>query len=125
MTNIDLLSPITPPPVNTPSQTGSHAQSRAEKVAQEFEALVLSQLLAPIFSSVESSSLTSAGPGEDAFETMLQDHYAKTIAARGGIGIADQVKASLIALQAEAGTKITETSQLSSPSSLQGLSDYE
>ena len=119
MTNINLLSALTPPPVNTQSQTGSNAQSRAEKVAQEFEALVLSQLLAPIFSSVESSSLTSAGPGEDAFETMLQEHYAKAIAKRGGIGIADQVKASLIAMQAEVGTKNTQTNEISALSSLQ------
>lgn len=79
----------------TPEQT-----RRVEETAKEFEALVLSQLLAPIFATVEQSALSSGGPQTDAFQTMLQDEYAKSIAARGGLGIADQVKASLIAMQA-------------------------
>lgn len=113
MTGIDTVSVLSSaalPLQNGQQTTSTGLTARAEKVAQEFEALVLAQLLAPIFSSVESSSLTSAGPGEDAFETMLQEHYAKAIAERGGIGIADQVKASLIALQADAGNSISTLS---------------
>jgi len=83
-------------PAATPSTLG-----QIDEIAQEFEALVLAQLLAPIFAGVENNPLVGGGPGEDAFEAMLQEHYADAFAARGGVGIADQVKASLIAMQAD------------------------
>ncbi len=84
-----------PSPTLTPQQT-----ARIEKTAKEFEALVLSQLLAPIFAGVEKSNLMGEGQETDAFQTMLQDEYAKSMVARGGFGIADQIKTSLIQLQA-------------------------
>lgn len=83
------------------SQPPSPAQMRIDKTAQEFEALVIAQLLAPVFSSVETPGLAGGGPGEKAFAGLLQEEYAKSIAARGGFGIADQVKAALIRLQGE------------------------
>jgi len=68
--------------------------------AEEFEALVLSQLLAPMFDSVKTPSLFGEdGPEQDTFRSLLNDEYAKAIAARGGIGIADQVKDALIRIQ--------------------------
>ncbi len=75
------------------------ATARIDRAAQEFEALVIAQLLAPIFSSVETPGLAGGGPGEKAFAGLLQEEYAKSIAARGGFGIADQVKAALIEMQ--------------------------
>ncbi len=80
------------------------ALEKIERSAQEFEALVLSQLLAPIFASVEKSELTGGSSKNDAFQSMIQEEYAKSIAARGGIGIADQVKTSLLAIQANQST---------------------
>lgn len=78
------------------------ATARIDRAAQEFEALVIAQLLAPIFSSVETPGLAGGGPGEKAFAGLLQEQYAKSIASRGGFGIADQVKAALIDLQSGA-----------------------
>lgn len=69
--------------------------------AEEFEALVLAQLLAPMFDSVESSELFGGGGEQDAFKSLLHEEYAKSIAARGGVGIADDVKAALIRIQSE------------------------
>ncbi len=70
--------------------------------AEEFEALVLSQMLKPMFDSAKSPSLFGGeGPKQDAFASMLQDEFARVIAARGGVGIADQVQAALIRLQSE------------------------
>lgn len=72
--------------------------------AQEFEAMVLAQMLKPMFDSAKTPSLFGGdGPEQDAFAAMLQDEYAKAIAARGGVGIADQVQAALIRLQSETG----------------------
>ncbi|MEX0645660.1 MAG: rod-binding protein [Parvularculaceae bacterium] len=72
---------------------------RITRVAQEFEALVVKELLAPLFNSVKTPGLAGGGPSEEAFASLLQDEYAKSIAARGGFGIADQVKAALINMQ--------------------------
>ena len=85
----------------TPSNGLSFQSNKAiEKKAEEFEALVLSLTLKPMFESAKSSALFGGdGPEQDAFRSMLNDEYAKAIAARGGVGIADQVKDALIRLQ--------------------------
>lgn len=72
----------------------------AARKAEEFEALVLSQLLAPMFDTAKSPSLFGGdGPEQDIFRTMLNDEYARLLAARGGVGIADSVKDALLQLQ--------------------------
>lgn len=73
--------------------------ARASRAAEEFEAQVVAQLLAPLLASVETPGLAGGGAGEDAFASLLHEEYAKAIAARGGFGIADHVKAALIELQ--------------------------
>ena len=83
-----------------PSLNDQAAQVRAEKTAKEFEAMVIAQMLQPLFASVETPGLAGGGPGQEAFESMLQEQYAAAFAERGGFGIADQVKAALIELQA-------------------------
>lgn len=92
------LSAIAAPPSAAP--VGREAE--LSRKAQEFEALVLSQLLKPMFAGVKTPSLMGGdAPGADAFRAMLNDEYAKAIAARGGVGVADQVKAALIDLQSQ------------------------
>lgn len=79
---------------------GDPGRIAAERKAEEFEALVLSQLLAPMFDTAKSPSLFGGdGPEQDIFQTMLNDEYAKLLAARGGVGIADSVKDALLQLQ--------------------------
>ncbi len=79
------------------------AQS-AQDAAKEFEALVLSEMLKPLFESVETPGLAGGGaPGSEAFEALLHQHYAAAIAERGGLGLADNLKAALIEAQASRG----------------------
>ncbi|MGE0408843.1 MAG: rod-binding protein [Amphiplicatus sp.] len=78
------------------------APQRIAAAAQEFEALVVKELLAPLFNSAETPSLTGGGSAEKTFASLLQDEYAKAIAKRGGFGVADSVKAALIDMQARA-----------------------
>jgi len=97
MTELTALAP--------PSQTNSPAaltaqNARAERAAKDFEAVVIAQLLAPMFQSVETPSIAGGGKGQEFFNTLLQEHYAEAMAERGGFGIADQVKAALIEAQA-------------------------
>jgi Rod binding domain-containing protein len=81
------------------------AQSEAMKrTAQEFEAVFLSQMLAPMFEGLDTNGLGGGGIGEEMFRPMLIDSYAKSIAQRGGIGIADHLVAEFNRMQAEAAT---------------------
>ena len=88
--------------VSTSPALPSAANAHAEQKAQEFEALVLAQFLKPLFDTTNAPSLFGGdGPQQDAFSDLLHQHYADAIAERGGVGIADQVKATLINLQSE------------------------
>jgi len=87
--------------VSAPASAGEPNAAIARK-AQEFEALVLAQLLKPMFEAANAPSLFGDdGLEQDTFAAMLQDEYARAIAARGGVGIADHVEAALIRLQSE------------------------
>lgn len=85
----------------SPQQMLAPEQSAAiARQAEEFEALFLAQLLKPMFNSAKAPSLFGGdGPEQDAYGAMLHEEFGKAIAARGGIGIADHVRASLIQLQ--------------------------
>lgn len=79
------------------------AESRADAAAKDFEAVFIAQMLAPLFSSVKTPSIAGGGKSEDFFKSLMQDAYAKAMAERGGFGLADHVKSSLITLQGGAG----------------------
>jgi len=84
--------------------------ARADKAAKEFEAVFIAQLLEPLFSSVETPAIAGGGKSEAFFKGLLQENYAKAFAERGGFGLATQVKAALLDIQARAGaTPIPET----------------
>lgn len=70
-----------------------------DKVAREFEALTLAQMLAPMFQGLRTDGPFGGGHGEEMFRSLLTDEYAKGIANAGGVGIAEAVKRELIAIQ--------------------------
>lgn len=80
---------------------GPRETAAIDRKAQEFEAVMLTELLKPMFDSAKAPSLFGGdGAEQSIFGAMLQEKYAEAMAARGGIGIADQVKAALIDMQA-------------------------
>jgi len=72
---------------------------RKKAVAQEFEAVFLSNMLEEMFAGLADEGPMGAGAGTGTWRSFLTDQYAKTIAANGSIGLADQVYRQLIALQ--------------------------
>ena len=74
-----------------------------KKAAQEFEAVFLNQMLAPMFEGLSTDGLGGGGVGEEMFRPMLIDTYAKSIAQAGGIGVADSIVSEFTRMQAEAG----------------------
>jgi peptidoglycan hydrolase FlgJ len=69
------------------------------KAAEEFEAVFVAQMMAPMFETLESDTLFGGGPGEDIYRSMMVEEYGKVIARSGGIGIADAVARELLGIQ--------------------------
>ena len=69
------------------------------RIAQEFEALFLSEMLAPVFESVDTEGLFGGGQSEKIFRSMMVDEYGKAIAQAGGVGIADAVQREILKMQ--------------------------
>lgn len=70
-----------------------------DATAKEFEAMFLSEMLAHMFSGIESDPMFGGGHGEDMFRGLLVSEYGKEIAKGTGIGISDQIRAMMIDLQ--------------------------
>lgn len=62
----------------------------ARDVAEAFEATFLSEMLRHTGLNQQPESF-GGGAGEDAFGGLLTNEYAKLLAARGGIGLAERI----------------------------------
>lgn len=78
---------------------GVRTKEAARQVAEEFEAMFIAQMLAPMFEALETDGLTGGGSAERAFRPMLVNEYAKEMAQQGGIGIASQVYTEILRMQ--------------------------
>jgi Rod binding domain-containing protein len=78
---------------------GPLADEQVRRAAEEFEAVFISQMLAPMFEGLETDELFGGGPGEDIYRSILVEEYGKAIARSGGIGIADAVQREILRLQ--------------------------
>jgi flagellar protein FlgJ len=75
----------------------SAAQTR--QAAQDFEAVFLSQMLAPMFDGLGEDGYFGGGAGENVYRSMLVEQYGKSLAQAGGFGLADQVQKEILRLQ--------------------------
>lgn len=90
---------IHPQPASRTAPAQAGEQKRISDAAKDFEAVFIAQMLAPLFSSVSTPEIAGGGKSEEFFKSLLQESYATAMAARGGFGIADHVKSTLINLQ--------------------------
>lgn len=74
------------------------SKAEMEKVAQEFEAVFLAQILNGLTNGLEGDGPLT-GAASDPFASMLQDEYAKMISKSGGVGVADAVLKELLKTQ--------------------------
>jgi Rod binding domain-containing protein len=72
-----------------------------DQAAEEFEAVMLTAMLKPIFDGIETSEMFGGGEGEKMWQGLLVEEYATEMASSGGIGIADQVRSELLRIQEE------------------------
>lgn len=71
----------------------------ARQAAEDFEAIFLSQMLAPMFETVPTDSFMGGGHAEQVYRGMMVEEMGKEIAKQGGIGIADSVYREILKLQ--------------------------
>lgn len=72
----------------------------AEKTARDFESVFLAEMLRPIFATVKPDTEFGGGHGEEVFQSLLVDEYAKQIAhSKHSIGIAEAVKKVILKTQ--------------------------
>jgi hypothetical protein len=56
------------------------ASEDVRRVAEEFEAVFIAQMMAPMFQGLETDELFGGGPGEDIYRSVLVEEYGKSIA---------------------------------------------
>ncbi|MDH5749633.1 MAG: rod-binding protein [Rhodospirillales bacterium] len=76
-----------------------NTQQDAHRVAQDFEAFFLSQVLQPMFSNLGAEEPFGGGAAEDMWRSLMVDEYGKAMAKAGGVGIADSVMRQIIIMQ--------------------------
>ena len=70
----------------------------AQEAAKGFESVFLTQLVDSMFAGLETSGYFGGGNAEKLWRGFLVEHIAEAFAERGGVGIADAVKAQIIQL---------------------------
>lgn len=88
-----------------PAATGLAKPSNgpAWKAAQDFEAMALGQLFAPIFETVKSSSgLFGGGSAEETWRPMMTQELARQIVKNGGLGLAVPIYRQMLLMQEQA-----------------------
>jgi len=84
-------------PIEAPLASNSHAEMR--EAAKQFETVFINEMLGFMYQGVPTNGPFSGGNGEAVMRSMLHEEYAKSIAARGGVGISDTVYRELLAIQ--------------------------
>jgi peptidoglycan hydrolase FlgJ len=83
-----------------PSPKGGHPGETnpvaAKKVAREFEAMFIAQMLKSMRETVGKDTLTGGGRGEETFRSLLDQEYAAEASRTGGIGLARVIEQQLI-----------------------------
>jgi peptidoglycan hydrolase FlgJ len=74
-------------------------KAKLREKANDFETMFLSQMLAPMFDTLEVDETFGGGHGEEMFRSLLTNEYAKQISSNGKLGIADQVYSELLRAQ--------------------------
>ncbi|MFW2341325.1 rod-binding protein [Brevundimonas sp.] len=87
------------PDLLRPVQTPTLRQDRMRETAEDFEASFIAQMLRPMFEGLSTEAPFGGGEAEGTWRSFLIDEMAKQTARSGGIGLADQVMATMIKMQ--------------------------
>lgn len=85
-----------------PPKAGANlSKTETRKAAEDFEAMFITEMLKPMFEATEDEvdPMFGGSHGEEMFKSLMIDEYGKSIAASGGIGIADSIEAQMLKYQ--------------------------
>ncbi|MCH7887709.1 MAG: rod-binding protein [Proteobacteria bacterium] len=71
----------------------------ARRVAEDFEAFFLAQMIQHMFTGIPTDGPYGGGHAETIYRSLLSDEYGKLVSRAGGIGIADAVYREILKLQ--------------------------
>lgn len=92
-------APHAAPPSTSPALPPQQV-ARIQKAAQDFEAMALGQMLAPMFETVDTSKgVFGGGSGEEAWKPMMVNEIGKQMAKSGGVGLARPVMEQMLRMQ--------------------------
>lgn len=77
-------------------KVGGHSRDEIRGVAEDFESLFLGIVLKSMRQTVQKSGLLDGGNAEEIYGSMLDDEYAKSMAAQRHTGIADNIEEFLL-----------------------------
>lgn len=77
----------------------AHSERQMREAAESFEAVFISQMLAPMFAGLETDSTFGGGHAETIFRSIQIEEMGKAIARGGGVGIADSVYREILKSQ--------------------------
>ena len=72
---------------------------KAKKVSEQFEGVLISQMLNDMFAGVNTDGMFGGGAGEEMFRSLMIDEYGKQIAKQGGLGLSNHVTRELLKRQ--------------------------
>ncbi|MGY8959020.1 MAG: rod-binding protein [Alphaproteobacteria bacterium] len=75
---------------------------QVKKAAEDFEAFFISQFVETMLSGIKTDGPFGGGNAEGIYRSMMAQEYGKSIAASGGLGIADSVQKAMIQMQENA-----------------------
>jgi peptidoglycan hydrolase FlgJ len=84
-------------PVRMPHAATSPTGTK--KIAQQFEGVLMSQMLNEMFEGIKTDGMFGGGQGEDMFRSLMVDEYGKQIAQQGGMGLTTAVTRQLLSHQ--------------------------
>lgn len=73
-----------------------------EGSAREFEAVFISQMFEQMWAGIKTDGPMGGGTGEEIFRSMMIQEIGRQMSRQGGIGLADNVKRELLAIQEQA-----------------------
>jgi peptidoglycan hydrolase FlgJ len=83
----------------TPGPTPPAAQPEAVRIrqmAQEFEAMMLSQMLGSMRQAAGAGKGSPGGKGQNIYQQMMDDEMGRTLAKGGGLGLTDALVRDLV-----------------------------
>lgn len=87
---------------SNPGVNGNRIEPRVDPLrekAEELEGVFLNTLVSQMFSSLDTDGAFGGGYAEETWRSMQSEQYADMMAKSGGIGLADQIMADLLAIQ--------------------------